>query len=133
MFIFDQSIETGNQIIDSEHRQLIDAINRLLESCVRGDAASQSEKAIQFLNQYVHLHFSHEEQLQLQYGYPDYARHKMLHEGYKKVVADLTTEYSKQGPSPTMLNKLNTNIGGWLITHIKREDKALAAYIQKKG
>lgn len=133
MFEFDSSIETGNSIIDGEHKQLIDAMNRMLTACVQGGAALEAENALKFLSQYVEKHFRHEEQLQRQYSYPDYERHKKLHEGYQKVVQNLIAEYRQQGPTPLMLNKLNTNIGGWLINHIKREDRALAAHIKQKS
>ncbi len=32
-YVFTKDLETGNQLIDSEHRQLIDAINNLLTAC----------------------------------------------------------------------------------------------------
>lgn len=31
-----QDLLTGNQLIDSEHRQLFDAINALLDACAQG-------------------------------------------------------------------------------------------------
>lgn len=133
MFTFDKSIETGNATIDGEHRQLIDAINRMLAACVQGGAALEAQNALEFLNQYVEKHFTHEELLQRQSAYPDYDRHKMLHDGYRQVVRSLTEEYRKTGPTPLMLNKLNNNIGGWLVNHIKREDRLLAEHIRKKG
>ena len=133
MFTFDSSIETGNRIIDNEHRQLIDAINKMLAACAKpGSADAGAKAALQFVNQYIGQHFSHEQSLQRQYQYPDYERHKGLHEGYKKVVRDLTDEYIKNGSTPLMISKLTTNVGGWLINHIKREDKKLAAYIRTK-
>ena len=31
-----QDLLTGNQLIDSEHRQLFDAINALMDACAQG-------------------------------------------------------------------------------------------------
>lgn len=132
MFVFDQSIETGNPIIDGEHKQLIAAINDMLSACVRGRAGEAAEKAIQFMQDYIVKHFDHEEVLQKRSGYPDYERHHQLHEGYKQVVDQLAKEYRQTGPTAAMLNKLNNNVGGWLINHIKREDAKLAAYLREK-
>lgn len=133
MFAFDQSIETGNRVIDQEHRELIDSINRMLSACVQGGAAQEAQSALEFLGRYVQRHFSHEERLQQQYNYPDYARHKKLHDGYRDSVRALTEEYMRVGPTPVMLNKLNSHVGVWLVNHIKREDRALAEHIKKSG
>lgn len=133
MFVYDASIETGNRIIDGEHRQLIDTINQMLSAVVRGESAEETARAFAFLNEYIEKHFSHEESLQVQYRYPDYERHKHLHDGYRESVKKLTEEFRRTGPTQLMVNKLSNNIGGWLVNHIKREDKALAAYIRSKS
>ena len=46
---------------------------------------------------------------------------------------DLSEEYIKNGSTPLMISKLTTNVGGWLINHIKREDTKLAAHIRSKS
>lgn len=122
---------TGNTIIDNEHRQLFDAINQLLEAYSKGQGRVQIGKTMQFLEHYIGQHFAHEEQLQQQTKYPDATRHKMLHEGYKRVVHDIMQELNQNGPSIALVAKVNTNIAGWLITHIKQEDAKVAAHIQK--
>ena len=105
----------------------------MLVACSRpGSADAGAKAALQFVNQYIGQHFSHEQSLQRQYEYPDYPNHRALHEGYKKVVRELTEEYIKNGSTPLIISKLTTNVGGWLINHIKREDKKLAAYIRTK-
>ncbi len=132
MFTFDKSIETGNVTIDTEHKQLIGAINSLLGACIQGRSREEAQKAMQFLVSYTTQHFSHEESLQKQYGYPGFAEHHQMHEGYKKVVHDLSVEFNRVGPTPAMINKINTSIGDWLIRHIRREDAKVAAHIREK-
>lgn len=132
MFTFDASIQVGNRVIDEEHKKLITAINDMLAACVRGGADQAAAKAISFMEDYIVTHFSHEEALQRQYGYPDYERHRQLHEGYKETVRALDQEFARVGATPAMLNKLSNNIGGWLVTHIKREDAKLAAFLREK-
>ena len=38
---FTKDLETGNSVIDSEHRQLIGAVNLLLEACAKGQGRTQ--------------------------------------------------------------------------------------------
>ena len=59
-----QDLLTGNQLIDSEHRQLFDAINALMDACAQGAGRTKINETVQFLNSYVSKHFRDEEQLQ---------------------------------------------------------------------
>lgn len=127
-----RDLETGNGIIDNEHRQLIEAINNLLSACNEGKGREEVEKTIAFLYDYTDKHFSHEEQLQKQYHYPDYINHKRYHEEFKKVVAGIRDELCKQGATVVMVGKVNTAIAGWLINHIKKEDKKVADHIKNQ-
>ena len=128
---FTPNLETGNAIIDKEHRELIEAVNKLLDACGLGNALGEVNKTVKFLNDYVQKHFSHEEQLQQQSGYPNYAAHKVFHESYKKTLLDITSEIAKSGSSVGGLMKLNGHIA-LLITHIKTEDKKLGAFLNSK-
>ena len=124
-------LETGNRIIDRQHRELIDAINRLLESCSRGQGRTEIESTLKFLNNYIIRHFSDEEALQQRYKYPDKVRHKQYHEAFKRSVAEIVAEFEQSGASIAFVAKVNSVIAGWLISHIKREDVKVAAHIKK--
>ncbi len=121
---------TGNIIIDNEHRQLFEAINALLDACAHGHGRDQLAQTMSFLESYIAKHFAHEEQLQAQTKYPDALRHKMLHDSYKQVVSEICQELKRTGPTIALVGKVNTNVGGWLVTHIKREDVKVAAHIK---
>lgn len=124
---------TGNTIIDNEHRQLFDAINGLLDACSKGKGRAQMSSTMTFLEKYIEKHFTHEEQLQQQTRYPDYVRHKQLHDGYRKVVHGIMQELNRTGPSVALVAQVNTNVAGWLMNHIRKEDRKVAAHIQSTG
>lgn len=127
---FTKKLETGNAIIDKEHRELIAAVNKLLEACSKGEGRSSMDETIKFLNNYVDEHFSHEEQLQQKSRYPGIKPHKAFHEQYKKTLQEITSRISASGPTIVELGKLNGHIGV-LITHITTEDKKLAAFLSQ--
>ena len=129
-YTFDKSLETGNPAIDSQHRELIDATNRLLSACSVGKGRTEIETTLKFLSDYVVKHFGDEEALQLKYKYPDYQVHKKLHEEFKATVRKIVAEYEETGATITLVSKVNSAVGGWLITHIKTIDKKLAEYIR---
>lgn len=130
-YAFNKDLETGNKMIDEQHKELFIAINNLLEACSKGKGRTELEATLEFLNGYVAKHFGDEEKLQLATKYPDYKNHKQYHEGYKKVVADISNELKKTGPTIVLVGKVNTSIAEWLINHIKREDVKVAAHVRE--
>lgn len=128
---FTPNLETGNKMIDDEHRELIAAVNRLLDASSAGNGREQMKKTIDFLNNYVDKHFLHEEQLQQRSGYPNYAGHKQFHDGYKKKLRDVTAGITGDGATIGQLAELNGHISV-LISHIRTEDKKLGAFLSGK-
>lgn len=131
-YSWDKSLETGNITIDEQHRSIINSINNLLDACSQGKGRSEVENTLKFLQDYVVKHFNDEEKLQIKSNYPDYKAHKEKHEAFKKTVNDVVQEYNKSGASIQLVAKVNSSVAGWLITHIKSEDKKVAAHIKNK-
>lgn len=129
-YSWSKDLETGNALIDSQHKELFERINALLAACAAGKGRAEVVNTTKFLYEYISRHFSDEEQLQLRYKYPDYANHKQYHEGYKRVVRELAEQLNKEGPTVVLVGKVNSSIAGWLINHIKREDVKVAAHVR---
>lgn len=127
-----QELITGNALIDSEHRQLFDAVNNLMDACSQGQGRTQIQSTTTFLSNYVIKHFQDEERLQTQNKYPDYTAHKTFHDGYRNQLAQTAQELLREGPTVKALGDLNRMIGV-LVSHIRVEDKRLARYIQEQG
>lgn len=127
---FTKQLETGNEMIDKEHRELIQAVNKLLEACSKGEGRNSMDSTIKFLNNYVEQHFSHEEELQKQNNYPNFTAHKAFHKQYKKTLKEITAQIAASGPTIVELGKLNGHIS-ILISHIRTEDKKLAAFLKQ--
>ena len=124
-----QDLLTGNQLIDSEHRQLFDAINALMDACAQGAGRTKINETVQFLNSYVNKHFGDEEKLQVQSKYPGYAAHKQFHDGYKRQLSQTTQALIAEGPTVKALGDLN-RIVGVLVSHIRIEDQKLARQVK---
>ncbi len=129
-FQWTSDLETGNALIDREHKQLFEAINGLLDACSMGKGRTELEKTTKFLLDYTKLHFGDEEKLQLQYKYPDYANHKRYHDTFVNVVSDISKQLHQEGPTIALVGQVNQKIGQWLIQHVKGEDVKVARYIK---
>lgn len=128
-FTWTKDLETGNAQIDAEHKELIRAINNLITACSAGNGRNELNRTMDFLEQYTKTHFQHEQTLQLQSGYPDYANHKKYHEGFIKVVDNLSARLKSEGASIMLVGEINRQLAGWLVNHIKNEDVKVAKHI----
>jgi hemerythrin len=129
-YAWTDDLATGNEAIDTQHKQLFKAINDLIDACFTGAGHEKLDPTVQFLVDYTEKHFADEEKLQQQCGYPEYSQHKKLHEGFDRTVVEIAEQLKKEGPTPALVRKVNSSLGGWLIHHIKDEDKKMAAYLR---
>lgn len=127
---FDKSLVTGNEMIDEQHKELIEKIDKLLACCEQGKGKIQAIKMLDYLAEYTEYHFGEEEKLQEEVAYPGIAEHKKKHAEFKKAVEELHEMLSEEeGPSDAFVAAVKKNVVDWLFNHIKNMDKALAAYV----
>lgn len=124
---------TGNKLIDEEHRQLFDAVNKLLNAFSNKNASGQNEimTSASFLKNYVDRHFKHEEELQTKYQWREFEVHHRFHEEYKATLADIIGRISPENITIQNMSELNVHIVR-LVTHIRTMDKRLGGYIQSQ-
>lgn len=127
---------TDNHLIDSEHMQLFDAVNKLLDamSDPKSNSGRQIGQTADFLRSYVGKHFGHEEELQKKHDWREYETHVRFHEQYKNTLCDILDSIPLDGTPPSVQNmsELNVHIVR-LITHIRTMDKRLGAYLKSRG
>lgn len=125
-------LSVGVDLIDSQHKSLIDAINELFNACSKGMGRKKISETLEFLQNYVATHFRDEEEVQRKCGYPDYAAHKKLHSDFVKEVMKYSDRLEAEGPNVALVADFNTFVTNWLIYHISREDKKIGQFINEK-
>ena len=129
--VFDESLYTGNELIDNEHKELIERVNKLMESCEKGTEKLTAVKTLDFLMDYTEIHFADEEKLQQDTGYDKYQQHKEQHDLFKKSVEELRQMLEEEeGPTDAFVAAVNKNVGQWLVNHIQGWDKAVAEFVR---
>lgn len=124
---FDDSLITGNEMIDSQHRELIERINDLLRACESNDGKAAAGKMMDYLSEYVDFHFSEEEKFQEEIGYPGIGEHKQKHAEFKETVKHLAAMV-KSGSSIDFSSLVQKEVIDWLYSHIKGFDRSVAEY-----
>lgn len=130
---FDKSLETGNDLIDTQHKELIERVNKLTTECVPGKEKNVAIQTLDFLMDYTDFHFSAEETLQKENGYPEFARHQEQHVQFVKAVDELREMLEEEeGPSEEFVAAVKKNVEEWLKNHIKTWDTAVAEYVRSR-
>lgn len=129
---FDNSLVTGNAMIDEQHKELIGKIDKLVACCEEGGGKVEAIKMLDYLSDYTDFHFGEEEKLQEEVSYPALEGHKAKHAEFKKSVEELHEMLvEEEGPTDAFVAAVQKNVVDWLFDHIKNMDQALAAYVQK--
>ncbi|RJP23165.1 MAG: hemerythrin [Deltaproteobacteria bacterium] len=127
-----ERLAVGVETIDSQHRELFAAINRLLRED-GGASTGEIPGVIAFLEDYVINHFGMEEVYMRRLSYPGFPFHKGEHVSFVSDFYDLRDEFDANGATPEIADRMGRFIGDWLVNHIGRVDKALGAFLREKG
>lgn len=125
-------LATGAQDIDEQHKELFRRIDTLLEAWKQGEAGMEVDKVIQFLTDYVVVHFGTEEQYMTKFNYGTLSAHKAQHELFVKTFGKLRNRYMKEGTTPLLLEDTIQLLVGWQKNHIRYSDKALGLFQKMK-
>ena len=61
---FDENLITGNEMIDTQHKELIDRTNQFLAKLEENVGRVDAIKMLDYLDEYVEFHFGEEDQKQ---------------------------------------------------------------------
>ena len=127
---FDDTLVTGNDTIDTQHKELIGRISSFVTACEQRDSKVTALKMLDYLDEYTKFHFADEEKLQEEVSYPELKNHHEKHEEFKKTI-DTLYEYLDEldGPTDEFTNTVKEKVVEWLFNHIKTYDRSVAEYI----
>lgn len=112
-------LNTNIEVIDSQHHRIVEYINQLYDAQESNDKNAVNE-VISDLVDYTVSHFSFEESLMEQAGYPFLVPHQKVHQLFVRRVTNFV-ERHEAGEDVT--DELLIVLRKWLINHIKSEDK----------
>jgi len=130
-FAWDDRLNIGYENVDMQHRRLFELVSDLVFACEDGSDVKRLKDTIDFLVDYTVKHFYDEESVQVQWNYPDYKRHKQLHEDFKVTVMEIVGKYNENGSSEELSRDVNKIVVRWIADHIQREDKKIGEFIRK--
>jgi hemerythrin len=114
--------ESGNQLVDEQHKFLFGLINTLHNAMLTGQGKSVVNQIINSLYEYTVVHFSTEEVYMLDHNYPHYLEHCKKHDALKRRLVELDTN------NVVTLSRFLTD---WLINHIQHDDFKMVQFCNR--
>lgn len=127
---WNKSYETGNPVVDGQHKNLFKMINELNAGIEEGRANYIIAETIEKLSAYITIHFNTEEDLMVKNFYPDYPIHKEAHTNLKENAAKLIKLYCLKKVDLTAT--ISQFLSDWLQNHIKETDVKLIEWLRVK-
>ena len=111
-------LDTDIQVIDNQHRRIVDYINELHDA-IEHHSRDEVSTVLEQLVEYTMSHFAFEEDLMQEAGYPFLHAHQKVHRLFERKVSDFVQRHELgEDVSRQLLTLLRT----WLVNHIKRDD-----------
>jgi len=120
----------GVDEIDSDHKQLVDLINRVVTAASTNLGDEFVGENIYEMVAYAKYHLNREERLMDQYEFPDREGHKAQHQRFIDTVDRFEEKYAHDLKVKNL--QMFDFLREWLLRHISYADKELGAYIQAR-
>ena len=130
---WDDSLSTGIDEIDDQHKRIFDTFNTFSSACTEGLAPDKVNELFWFLGSYVAIHFVDEERLMMNAGFPDYERHHEQHSAFATEIDALMGRFLDEGPSHELVSTVGTVVRDWLLDHISLMDRGIGMYLRETG
>ena len=130
---WDDSLSVGVDLIDEQHKMLIQRIKNLSDAVNSSRGAIEIGKTLGFMIDYTEFHFSTEEKHMAKLGYPGYDTHRQQHEKFKSTLNEMVMEFEEDGATAQLSEWVNNYLINWLVNHIKSIDTKLSVFLKEKG
>ncbi|MDD5297949.1 MAG: bacteriohemerythrin [Rhodocyclaceae bacterium] len=126
--VWTDDLATGIDIIDNQHRRIVDMINQLHDTA-QGKEKEAIGNVIEELVDYTLSHFAFEESLMEEAGYQFLRPHKKVHELFVKRVSEYRMRFNA---GEDIADELHSLLSRWLFNHIKSDDAAYVSAVKSQ-
>lgn len=130
--VWREQLSVGNDVIDSDHKYLIDLVNRI-EHSLETRNGDELHAALDSLSLYSREHFAREERIAHAAGYSQTHKLSLSHEilfqkldHTRREVGEITRNWS-----PAAVERFTQFLRAWLVDHVIKEDLLMKPALQK--
>jgi hemerythrin len=130
---WDNSLSTGIDNIDNEHKELFNSINKLVYVMKEEKVIDEVLKSLDLFEKCVIKHFNEEEAIMKQRNYPKFSLQHSQHEEFKNQLKILRNVFETTGVSSLFVITVQQKIAKWSRKHIMELDKDLGKFLIEKS
>lgn len=125
--IWQDDLNTGIDVIDNQHKRIVQMINQLDVAQKSMERTSVGE-VIEEMVDYTLSHFAFEEALMEDAGYTFTSAHRRVHELFIRRVSEYRMRFHA---GEDIADELKHLLSRWLFNHIRSDDKAYAPAVKQ--
>ncbi len=124
--------EIGHPVIDEQHRKLFVSANEFADTLKKDRNFSHAGPMIDFLDEYVRIHFKSEEEIMEDSGYPFLDAQKDQHERFFQHFGRLKNEIQQDTGTDWhfLLFRIQLLVMDWLVHHTSKADKHFGRFLR---
>jgi len=128
---WNEDYNLGFKEIDQQHKKLVDIINVLYDSYIKGERDTVLDQVISDLKDYGFIHFKEEETHFNQCNYEDTENHIAEHHHFLKKIQEFHRRHLSN--DDRLMEELFTFLKDWLTNHIMVSDRKYVETFKKFG
>ncbi|WP_018870202.1 bacteriohemerythrin [Thioalkalivibrio sp. ALgr3] len=123
------NLELGLDVIDEQHKRIFEYLQQT-EHAIATENEQEVREVVDGLLDYTSSHLVFEEGLMEKAGYPALDAHRKVHEAFAARIEKLRGELEKGHDTFGVARKIRSDLGLWLMNHIKRDDLDYVPYVR---
>lgn len=131
--VWDSSLSVGVDLIDEQHKMLIEKLKDLSDDFNQGHEQNRILKTLGFMIDYTDFHFTAEEKVMAENDYPGLEDQLQQHAEFKTTLDNILLDLKEDGPTDELAKSINVFLLNWLVNHIKGTDQKLGLYLNEQG
>ncbi len=130
-FEWTPALSTGVAFIDTQHKELIRAINDLGDDLQRGQGGAAIKKTVSFLKYYSEWHFGQEEDCAAKHVCPIAETNKQAHAKFMQMLDKLSQDLRETTDPESVAKEAHALLSEWVEGHIMKIDKQIGEHVTK--
>ena len=138
---WNKELESEDPLVNEQHKELFKRIDDLNEATINYQPSYNLDKfsklkieeTLNFLEDYVIVHFRDEEKLMERNNYTNIDHHKKLHADFEEIIKKENAKYEESGGDIANIINLNKIITRWLVNHILKVDLEMIKSFKIRG
>lgn len=132
MQLFSDRLLMNIDKIDNQHKMIFEVIGKFQDACSEGKSIETIKELIDSLKIYIKDNFKQEEDYMIRYSYPEYDKHKELHNIFMRKINLLDNTVNGNHISLAKIVEINEFFSEGFVTHISEVDGKLGEFLKDK-